>query len=58
MKCFTESELKALLRKTWQHGYENGSRDAAPTQEPRAFISGGIEETIMEGKIIQLLAEV
>ncbi len=57
MKCFTNDELKALLRKTWQHGYENGARDADPIVLP-SVIEGGVAECIMEGKIIQLLGEV
>lgn len=59
MKCFTEAELKDLMRKVWQHGYENGARDADPFNNTKtAFIQGGMAECIMEGKLIQLLGEV
>lgn len=65
MKSLTESKLKALLKKAWEHGYENGSRDFAPWQMTEEALelakdrlsNDKMVSCIQEGKLIELVGE-
>lgn len=58
MKSLTEAQLKALLKKAWEHGYKTGFTDSKFVSYPgEECLAEEMTQTICEGKLIELVGE-
>lgn len=58
MKSLTEAQLKALLKKAWEHGYKTGFSDGSICKGlAEQMLQEPIVQTICDGKLIELVGE-